>query len=61
MPGAVGRAGPSWRCRMLKALTQKIDAGLTEDEMWRILRQILDAMRFYTGTKYNIIHRDLKP
>ena len=38
---------------------QQIDDGIAEEDMWRFLRQILLAMKYYTG--FNIIHRDLKP
>lgn len=42
-----------------QTLREQIDDGISEADMWRFLRQILLAMKYYTG--FNIIHRDLKP
>ncbi|WVF67821.1 hypothetical protein IAT40_002582 [Kwoniella sp. CBS 6097] len=42
-----------------QTLREAITAGLTEDEVWRLLRQILSALAHMASL--GIVHRDLKP
>ncbi|KAG0146222.1 hypothetical protein CROQUDRAFT_92989 [Cronartium quercuum f. sp. fusiforme G11] len=40
-------------------LREAIDQGLEEEQVWRIARQIISGMAYFTSL--NVIHRDLKP
>ncbi|WWC92548.1 uncharacterized protein L201_007507 [Kwoniella dendrophila CBS 6074] len=42
-----------------QTLREAITAGLTEDEVWRLLRQVLSALAHMASL--GIVHRDLKP
>ncbi|OCF54570.1 PEK/GCN2 protein kinase [Kwoniella mangroviensis CBS 10435] len=42
-----------------QTLREAITAGLTEEEVWRLLRQVLSALAHMTSL--GIVHRDLKP
>ena len=43
----------------LSLVSQAIARGLSEEDAWRLFRQILDALSHMT--KLGIVHRDLKP